>query len=193
MTALDVPPRSELDGVAFRAKLRDERTAALFDHWRALAHAASCAAGAPRAPRRADLDAAAFASCLRFIWLVDYAPEDDRFTYRLAGEHVREVLGRQIKGRPLQEVISDQSGAARAHDRFRAVLETPAALLVTGEVYQAADLPYFGQRLVLPLAEDSGGPARTILGLTIPEIHGSIGEDVFIAAHLLAPIETLVR
>lgn len=193
MSALDLPPRSDLDGAAFRAKLRDDRTAGLFDHWRSLAQAESRKAGAPRAPRRADLDPAAFAACLRFIWLVDYEPEADRLTYRLAGEHVREVLGRQVKGRPLQDVISDQSGAARAHGRFRAVLETPAALLVTGEVYQAADLPYFGQRLVLPLTEDSGGPARTILGLTIPEIQGAVGEDVFIAVHLLTPVETLVR
>ncbi|MEQ8449988.1 MAG: PAS domain-containing protein [Nitratireductor sp.] len=171
--------------------------AGLFDHWLALAAARAAARrerpGAPAPPRRADLDPMRFPAALPFVWLVDYEPSASRFVYRLAGDHVRETLGRPVKGRALAEVIVDQTGSARAYERFLETLRRPAALLVTGEVYQAANAPYYGQRLVLPLCGGEGDEPSAILGVTIPEIQGPTGANALPVEHLFTPLTTLLR
>lgn len=180
-------------GAAFRARIRDVRMATLFDHWLGLAAALPDRGGGLRAPRRGDLDPLRFSAALAFVWLIDYDVAGAGFVYRLAGDHVRETLGRPIKGRALADVITDQAGETLAHERFRRVIETPAAMLVTGEVYQAVNTQHYGQRLALPLSVEEGAAPAAILGVTIPEIQGPAGADVVPADHLILPSETLLR
>lgn len=116
-------------------------------------------------PRRSDLDPSAFPPLLPHVWLLDYVPEQDNYRYRLAGEHVNEVFGFSLRGKWITDVVA-QEMCGIIRNRFDHVLWTPGVCHAQGSVYERVGRHREGERLILPLASQSG-EAMHVLGATI--------------------------
>lgn len=120
--------------------------------------------GAP-VPERRRFDPLSVPRLMPHLWLLAHDPETGRCVYRLAGEEINAVYGGSVKGRELAEVIAPD-GLSKVRARVVATLETPALVHVIGRVYLEADRLLVGERLILPLADETGTP-RFALGATL--------------------------
>jgi hypothetical protein len=134
-------------------------------------------AGTRRMPRRADIDPLDFPWALPVVWLCDYEREGGRYRYRVAGEEINAVYGRNIAGCYLEDVIPAW-GLERVRERYRNCVETPAIVHTGGRVYMAPERAYVGERLTLPLGGDDGRPAM-VIGLTAYSLRASQAQVPF--------------
>ena len=146
MTATPLASRP-LDLDAF-AHVRDERLRLLLRHWLERR-------GDGLAPRRSAIDPAAIGPILPTVWLCDFEPAERRFRMRLAGEEINHLYGRNVTQCYFEEII-EPGLLADVMRRYRRVVEEPAILHCGGHIYLASNRSEVGQRLVLPLADDSG-------------------------------------
>ncbi|HMA15214.1 MAG TPA: PAS domain-containing protein, partial [Kiloniellaceae bacterium] len=116
-------------------------------------------------PSRRDLRPEAIAAVLADTWLMDYAAESRRLTYRSVGENVAARYDIPLVGKPLDETIAP-GGRDRVMGYFLACVETPAVGMVLGRLYHATDRPGYGERLLLPLLTPDGKP-EGLLGITL--------------------------
>ncbi len=149
--------------VALRDRMGKSAVHPLFDHWLDRA-----AVSTDFVPERRAVDPLAFHRLLPYIWLIERDRTTDSLRYRLVGEWVAGVHGGALKGRELAAtaspvVIQDAEGYARR------LLETPAALLMTGLLYRLSDgTLYRGERLALPLRSEPDAPPDALLGASVP-------------------------
>jgi PAS domain-containing protein len=137
----------------------DVRIGRLLEYWRAIAPVAG------RLPGRQHLEPTDLPELLRWIWLIDVQPEPLRFRYRLVGTGHREVIGRDVTGMPVDEVMPD-------FPRMPGYADFIAA--AGGEMRFCRRPPPFAvdksfvlmERLALPLARD-GTTVDMLLGLTL--------------------------
>lgn len=120
-------------------------------------------------PDRRDISPEAMPTALAHVWLCDYSRAEDRFRYRLGGEHVVASLGGRIKGRYLDE-LTDPLTYPRVHAYFRQCVDRPAVLLISGRIYAEQSRIAIGERLMLPYVDQSE-TVSGIFGATIREWH----------------------
>ena len=113
------------------------------------------------APRRSAIDATAIAPILAGVWLCDYEPAGRRFRMRLAGETINDLYGRNITQCYFEEII-EPTLLDDMLRRYRRVVEEPAILHCAGHIYLASQRSEVGERLVLPLADESGAIMHVI-------------------------------
>lgn len=117
--------------------------------------------GAGLVPARASIDPAQLGSLLSSIWVCDYLPQGRRFRMRLAGEDINQVYGRSINQCAFEEIIAPDM-LDHVLLLYRRVIEEPAILHNSGHIYLASGRSLVGQRLVLPLTDDSGAVMHAI-------------------------------
>ena len=165
MTATSVGGRP-LDLNAF-AHVRDERLRRLLRHWLERR-------GDGLAPRRSAIDPTAIGPILASVWMCDYLPADRRFRMRLAGEDINRLYGRNVTQCMFEEIIA-QPLLAELIRRYRRVVEEPAVLHCGGHIYLASNRSEVGERLVLPLSDDSGAILHAI-GASVYRMELKVGE-----------------
>lgn len=102
-------------------------------------------------PARGELDPTRLRAALAKVWLVQWDRAGDRLTYRLAGEDVIQVFGRQVRGlTPFDLLAEDQAGPVA--ERMRAVCRDGYVCVERGAIYAAQRRGLAGERLMLPLA-----------------------------------------
>ncbi len=115
-------------------------------------------------PAWRDIDPAAIGRHLPMVWAWRYDVDQATFIGRLAGEEILAVLGKEIRGRRLEQCFpADAAGVVL--ERYKTVIRTPSILHSTGHVHMKTGRHGVGERLVLPLADD-GITGDGILGVT---------------------------
>jgi len=155
-----------LDLDAF-AHVKDERLRRLLRHW------LECR-GERLAPPRAAIDPTAIGPILSSVWMCDYEPADRRFRMRLAGEDINRLYGRNVTQCYFEEII-EPALFSDVMQRYRRVVEEPSIMHCGGHIYLASNRSEIGERLVLPLADDSGA-IRHVIGASVYRMELKAGE-----------------
>ncbi len=116
-------------------------------------------------PARSALDPLEMPRLLPHLWLCAYEPDSERFVYRLAGEAINAVYGHSLRGLDLSGILPPQ-GYEIVRKRYLHVVTRPAAVHTSGRIYLHNRRFHAGERLILPLADDSGHPAF-VVGATV--------------------------
>lgn len=165
----------EQDAVSIILAIKNQMTgtplaiSTVFDHW------ADLVSREGRIPDRRAISPEAMAAALAHVWLCDFEAANDRFVYRLGGEHVTSNLGGGVRGRYLDE-LTDPVAYPRVHAYFRKCVDLPAVLHVSGRIYTEQSRIAIGERIMLPYRDGSSAIAG-ILGATFrkwsgPEVNG---------------------
>jgi hypothetical protein len=147
------PIRRKLDLEDF-AHVGDERLRRLLGHWLACR-------GDALAPRRTAMDPTAIGPILSSVWMCDFLPAERRFCMRLAGEEINHLYGRNITQCYFEDIIAPTM-LADVMRRYLRVVEEPAIMHCGGHIYLASERSQLGERIVLPLADDSGAMTHVI-------------------------------
>jgi hypothetical protein len=138
--------------------LADARLRSLYEYW----HALGVAAGG--LPQVQALDPLHLPRLLSNLWILEVAPDTQRFRMRLAGESINAVYRRNIGGQYFSDVFQP-SEVALMVERYSRTLTEPAIVRAIGTVYVAAGRLIQGERLALPMLGRSGY-TDTMLGAT---------------------------
>jgi len=141
------------------AFIEDPRLLDLLKYW--------CGKRAGRlAPSRQDIDPSEISALLSYIYLVDFE-EPDVFRYRIAGTEISETFGHgNLKGKTLSDILSP-SGRDFVTNRWLPVIREGAIVCMKGQVYNSMNRYAFGERQLLPLADEPDGPITGLLGVTV--------------------------
>lgn len=134
--------------------VREQRTRLLLTHWLERR-------GDSVAPARTAIDPAAILAILPDVWICDFLPAEDRFRMRLAGEEINQVYGGSIRSKYFEDIITPAM-LPELNRRYRRVIEVPAILHCSGQIYLASGRSVVGERLVLPLLDESGAVMHAI-------------------------------
>ena len=116
-------------------------------------------------PQRRSIDPVDVPWALSRVFVMDIDPPAGLFRYRLAGADVSAVFGRaNLKDLTLEDILGPEK-AAVVVERWRPLWERPAIVHMRGLIYLAAERGTLGERILLPLADESGSVAG-ILGYT---------------------------
>jgi hypothetical protein len=156
----------------------------LFDYWRSLRQ------GRPM-PSKSDIDPLDIGWALSRIYLMDYRPGEG-FIYRLAGTETASVFGRSnLKGLNLRDVVNPER-LPLIESAWMRVVEEHSIVCMSGMVYFGVDRTSVGERLLLPLADESGGAVTGVLGMTVTEwVTGEVPEEVKQAQIKAIPVDTI--
>jgi len=144
------------------ATIQSPALKAVFSHW-------LDARGDRLMPAWRDIDAAAIGKYLPMVWAWRYDFALSTFIGRLAGEEILAVLGKEIRGRPLDQCFP-ANAAQLVHDRYKAVITGPQIMHTTGHVHMKTGRHGVGERVVLPLSAD-GVTGDGVLGATEYRLH----------------------
>lgn len=139
------------------AAIQSPALKAVFAHW-------LDARGDRAMPAWRQIDAAAIGKHLPMVWAWRFDFTQGTFIGRLAGEEILAVLGKEIRGRRLEDCFPADS-AAVVLERYKMVMAGPRIMHSTGHVYMKTGRHGIGERMVLPLAED-GSNGDGLLGVT---------------------------
>ena len=121
-------------------------------------------------PARADIDPRGLENALEYAFILErVAPGMGRF--RLAGMHLNDLMGMEIRGMPLTAMFTPE-GRKRVADATEAVFQGPAIaeLVLTAEA-GIGKPPMTARMLLLPMTSDMGDVTR-ILGCLVGEGQG---------------------
>lgn len=121
--------------------------------------------GTRRMPGWKDIDPAAVAPHLPIIWSWKYDGDTDSFTSRLAGEDIIAILGRNPRGKRMEEFF-DRAQCEYIFARNKRVVSEPTFAHERGQVFRYAQRHCLGERIMMPLAAD-GFRGDGVLGATI--------------------------
>ena len=113
-------------------------------------------------PTRADIDPAEMRQWLPRITLVDVSPDGTRFTYRLVGTQLVELLGMNPTGRPLESVWPEAE-VTPLLESYRLAVETRAPVFCCQCHQWLSDQAPSAWALRLPLSSD-GERVDMVLG-----------------------------
>lgn len=164
MPATPIGRPLELDAFAH---VKDERLRRLLRHWLERR-------GDDLAPKRSAIDPTAIGPILASVWMCDYLPNERSFRMRLAGEDINRVYGRNVTQCTFDEIISPGL-LPDLLQRYRRVVEEPSIMHCTGNIYLASDRSEVGERLVLPLADESG-EIKHVIGASVYRMELKAGE-----------------
>jgi hypothetical protein len=143
--------------------LADERLRSLYEYWEALAQAAG------GLPSSQAFDPLHLPKLLPNLWILEVAPDTQRFRMRLAGENINVIYRRNIGGQYFSDVFQP-SELALMVERYTRTLTEPAIVRAIGAVYVAAGRLTQGERLALPMIGRTG-LTDTMLGATFYDEH----------------------
>ena len=143
--------------------LADARLRSLYEYWAAL----GCAAGG--LPQIQAFDPLHLPRLLSNLWILEVAPDTQRFRMRLAGESINSVYRRNIGGQYFSDVFQP-SELALMVNRYTRTLTEPAIVRAIGAVYVAAGRLTQRERLALPMIGRTG-LTDTMLGATFYDEH----------------------
>lgn len=126
------------------------------DHWIKLR-------GPHAMPSYADLDPVEFPWALANIFVVEVQPGTD-FVYRIAGEEHTQRYRRNLKGARVTDIMQPEAAEA-IFERWRLVLDLPAAFFIVTHHKSDEGDSVRGERLVLPLGNDRSNPTH-LVGIT---------------------------
>ncbi|HEV2675813.1 MAG TPA: PAS domain-containing protein [Aliidongia sp.] len=135
---------------------------AVFRHWLDVR-------GARTMPAWKDIDATVIGKYLPLVWAWRFDRAQGTFIGRLAGEEILAVLGKEIRGRPLEQCFP-ANAASVVLARYKAVIDGPQIMRTTGHVHMKTGRHGIGERIVLPLSED-GITGDGVLGATEYRLH----------------------
>lgn len=130
--------------------LDDNRIIALLHHWQA-------ARGDRLMPAWSDIDLTELRHAAPIIWSWSYDRDSDSFTGRLAGQKIRELVGKPITGKAMADYFSGWN-YAEIFARHKRVVADCAVALERGLVFCRGEHQGTGERLILPLAADGIHP-----------------------------------
>lgn len=124
-----------------------------------------------RLPRREEIDPRGLSGALEEVFLAErIAPGHARF--RLAGMHLSDLMGMEVRGMPLSALL-EPAARARLADALEAVFTVPSVLELWLEAERGIGKPALSGRLILlPVIGSQGEPS---LALGCLQTHGSIG------------------
>lgn len=148
----------------FRAARRFRAPGLVESYWEALR------AGRP-APARAELDPRGMEDALEYAFILErIAPRQGRL--RIAGRHLCDLAGTEVRGAPLSALFAPESRAALGA-ALAAVCDDPAAAILTVGAARGIGRPGLeGRLLLLPLLDREGRRSR-LLGCL--ETEGRLG------------------
>jgi len=147
--------------------VKDERLRRLLQHWIARRAGALL-------PKRSAIDPTAIGPILASVWMCDYLPDGRRFRMRLVGEDINRLYGRNVTNCMFEEIITPTLLPDLMH-RYRRVVEDPSIMHCAGNIYLASERSEVGERLVLPLADESGA-IRHVIGASVYRMELRAGE-----------------
>jgi hypothetical protein len=151
--ALSAPPELNLDlGLAFA----DPRPKSLLALWRAKRQG-------PRLPRRADFDPLALKPHLGWLCIAEVLPGRDDLCYRLIGSAIVDIVGRDVTGRRVSEVMPPA-----ALDVFGYLMRHPRPARTYGTVAWCDKGFVSHETLLLPLADDGATVDRFLIEMLFP-------------------------
>jgi hypothetical protein len=165
-TTATPPDGRPLDLDAF-VHVKDERLRRLLRHW------LDCRGGG-LAARRSAIDPTAIGPILSSVWLCDFEPAERRFRMRLAGEEINRLYGRNVTQCSFEEII-EPALLPDVLRRYRRVVAEPAILHCGGHIYLASNRSEVGERLVLPLSDDSDAIMH-VIGASVYRMELKLGE-----------------
>jgi hypothetical protein len=142
---------------SFAASIRSPNLKAVAAHW-------VQAKGTKAMPSWEQLSPARIAPQLPQIWAYRYNWELDKFSGRLAGEKIRQIIGKNIHGLSLDEIFP-ANAVGWTHHLFHRVVQEPALYRSTGRIFSHLNRWGIGERIILPLSSD-GIEGDGILGAT---------------------------
>lgn len=124
-------------------------------------------------PTRAEIDPRGIEQALEYSFIIErIAPGIARL--RIAGSHLNDLMGMEVRGMPLTVFISPGS-RRQVSDTLEEIFETPATCVLTLNSPTARGMPALDARLLLlPLKSDLGDVSR-ILGVLVSV--GDIGRS----------------
>lgn len=148
---------SSLTEAAIRERIACRPLRQLLDHW-------FMVRGGRLMPRRADIDPTAIVPAIGHVWLMEVAPDDDSFRYRLAGEDINMIYGFSLAGKLLEDVHHPEN-IAGIKERLARVVEESCILYSHGKTRYRDGPESSHDRLVLPLSND-GTTVSDVIGVT---------------------------
>jgi len=112
-------------------------------------------------PARAEIDPRGIAGALEFAFLLErIAPGAGRI--RLAGTHLSDLMGMEVRGMPLTAVFQPSARQTVA-DALEQVLQRPSVMVLAIEGERGIGRgKLIGQMLLCPLKSDLGDPSRVL-------------------------------
>ncbi|MEQ8354814.1 MAG: PAS domain-containing protein [Kiloniellaceae bacterium] len=114
-------------------------------------------------PRKRDFDPLNVHRLLPYLWIYLYDRDEDTFICRLAGEQINAAWGYSIAGHLSQDIFGPRDNDVIV-SIWKTILDTPLVHYGKEEALAGTSL-YNAERLVLPLADESGG-INFILGFS---------------------------
>lgn len=149
-------PDSGTDRVA--AFLKTGNMLRFFDYWRSKRPGRGL-------PSRADIDPIDIPWALPWTFLMDFE-QPDVFRYRLAGQELADVFGRNLKGCTLEDVLPP-GALPGVTERWMPLVDRRAVICMRGLVYKAKERLPVGERIMLPLSDTPEGPVTGLFGMTV--------------------------
>ncbi|MBI3505595.1 MAG: PAS domain-containing protein [Proteobacteria bacterium] len=158
---------AEPDGAPFDTSAWNERSAALYAHWRKIRPMPALL------PGRRHFDPVTLPRLLGSIWLLDVFHKPFRMKYRLMGTNVAATIGADFTGRWFDEARPTILTVAPAYRRFSYMAKTGRATWRRGRPLLTVD-PYWHttETAMLPMADDG---ARVDMLLCISIYYGHDG------------------
>jgi hypothetical protein len=142
----------------FLATLRTQALIEVAEHWNA-------ARGGRTMPAWRDIVPDEIRRHLPIVWAWRHDPGQGGLVGRLAGQAVIDVIGRQIRGRRIEECFAPESLPV-IRERFDRVVEGPLLMRSAGPVYVTSGRHGAGERISMPLSDD-GSRCDGIFGATV--------------------------
>lgn len=129
----------------------------LLCHWRVVR-------GNRLMPKWSDIDPTSLRRHLPYLWSWRYDAVKDSFTGRIAGEEITAIFGKSMRHVAMVEFFKDWDYEA-IFARHKRVVSEPCIAIGQGLVFSYAGRQGYGERVILPLAED-GIHGDGIIGAT---------------------------
>ncbi len=132
-------------------------------------------------PAFADIDAVEVAWALPRVYVLRVIDGGADFVYRLAGESINQRSQGGVTGKRVTDLLAPES-AAGVIERWRQVVNGPAAYYVDSEHPTSNGLRIRGLRTALPLGAAGGPAVDHIIGMTVFESRAESGGAVISGA-----------
>lgn len=142
-------------------------------------------------PERQEFDAIQVRSLLSRFWIIRKDMETGRYRFLLAGEQIRNLLGRRVANVLVDDLFGEHAPALNT--ALDHILDTPALHYTVGPIYRAGMHPVHTERLALPMAQN--GTVNTVYGATLyrkpVNASGLATEYANVADPIIVPIREL--
>lgn len=127
--------------------------------------------GARRAPARSDIDPVRIEDALDYAFILEHVAPGI-FRFRLAGAHLNELMGMEVRGMPITAMFSPSSRMIASQQIERVFRDTKPKEMRLASLADPQNAHLDAQLLLLPLQSDSGQINRA---LGVLEARGCIG------------------